>query len=201
MNSSNKTDPTSIATTEPTKVAVKPLATHQPAIKKPTDDVKKPELTEKLTSTAENQQATTVEKPAISEPAKPVAEKSVDEKPSVKNEEPKKPTKSDKAKLIYDEMIADPKNNRAAIIARMKKEAGLTTAGVSTYYYKFQRESGRVAVKEHTKMDKAKEVFDRLTLDGLSRKDIVAAFIKEVGLTKAGASTYYQNLKKAEKPK
>jgi hypothetical protein len=27
------------------------------------------------------------------------------------------------------------------------------------------------------------------------RKEIIAAFVKEVGLTPAGASTYYQNLK------
>jgi predicted solute-binding protein len=122
----------------------------------------------------------------------------VDIKPdTTKIEQPKNPTKADKAKAIYDEMIKDPKNDRQAIIARLKKEVGLTKAGAQTYYYKFQRDSGRVVEKQPSKMDKAKEVFEKMTFDGQSRKEIIVAFVKEVGLTKAGASTYFQTLKKS----
>jgi hypothetical protein len=94
-----------------------------------------------------------------------------------------------------------PKNDRTKIIAKIKKDLVLTKAGALSYFYKFQKESGNVTEKPPSKMEKAKEVYERMTLDGQSRKDIIAAFVKEVGLTPAGASTYYQNLKKlAEKP-
>jgi len=95
----------------------------------------------------------------------------------------------------------DPKNDRSAIISKIKKELVLTKAGALSYFYKFQKESGNVTEKPPSKMDKAKEVYEKMTLDGKSRKEIIAAFVKDVGLTDAGASTYYQNLKKlAAKP-
>ncbi|MCI0560934.1 MAG: hypothetical protein MN733_20810, partial [Nitrososphaera sp.] len=109
--------------------------------------------------------------------------------------------KADLAKAIYDEAVKDPNVNRKDIIARFKKEANLTTAGSQSYFYKFQQESGRVVDKGPTKMDKAREVFQALTKDGKARKEIIAALIADVGLTKPGASTYYQTLKRlANKP-
>ena len=120
---------------------------------------------------------------------------------SANPEKSKNPTKSDQAKVIYDEMVKDPNNDRTTIIAKIKKDLVLTKAGALSYFYKFQRESGKVTEKQPSKMDKAKEVYEKMILDGKSRKDIIAAFVKEVELTPAGASTYYQNLKKlAEKP-
>ena len=120
---------------------------------------------------------------------------------SANPEKSKKPTKADKAKAIYDEMVKDPKNDRNLIIAKIKKELVLTKAGALSYFYKFQKESGNVTAKPPTKVEKAKEVYERMTLEGKSRKDIIAAFVKEVGLTPAGSSTYFQNLKNpAEKP-
>ena len=116
-------------------------------------------------------------------------------------EKSKNPTKTDKAKAIYDEMVKDPKNDRNLIIAKIKKELVLTKAGALSYFYKFQKESGNVTEKPPSKIEKAKVVYERMTLEGKSRKDIIAAFVKEVGLTPAGSSTYFQNLKKpAEKP-
>ncbi len=48
-----------------------------------------------------------------------------------------------------------------------------------------------------TKMSKATEIYRSMVgKKGTSRKEIVAAFIEEVGLTKAGAATYYQMIKK-----
>lgn len=122
--------------------------------------------------------------------------KTDDIKPT-ETEPPKKATKAQKAKVIYEEMINDPMNNRELILAKIKKELALTKAGALTYFYKFQRESGVIIEKGPTKLDKAKEVYNRMILEGYERKDIMVAFTKEAELTPAGASTYFQNLKKA----
>ena len=114
-----------------------------------------------------------------------------------KKDVPKPITKAQKAKVIYEEMINDPTNTRELILAKIKKELALTKAGALTYFYKFQRESGVIIEKGPTKLDKAKEVYKKMILEGYERKDIMAAFIEEAGLTPAGASTYFQNLKKA----
>lgn len=51
-----------------------------------------------------------------------------------------------------------------------------------------------------TKMSQATDVYRRMTRKkGTTRKEIVAAFIEEVGLTKAGAATYYQMIKKGRR--
>jgi len=102
--------------------------------------------------------------------------------------EPKKPTKADLAQEIFDDMVKDPNVSRQDIIGRLRKDAGLTTSGAQSYYYKFRKESGRVVEKGPTKMDQAREVFQALTTEGKARKEIIAALIKDVGLTKAGAS-------------
>lgn len=48
-----------------------------------------------------------------------------------------------------------------------------------------------------SKADVAREIFtESYGKEGSSRSDIIDRFVKEAGLTKAGASTYYQNLKK-----
>ncbi len=52
--------------------------------------------------------------------------------------------------------------------------------------------------KKVNKMATAVIVFERLQKQGKQRKDIIAAFMSEVGLTKAGASTYYQTIKNME---
>jgi hypothetical protein len=186
-----------LATKETAKVINKPVITIQPELNKQRVDVKKAEVPEKSPITTAKESVV----PA-NEPAAPIQSEPVIVKPeSAKPEQSKNPTKSDKAKAIYDEMIKIPNNDRTTIIAKIKKDLVLTKAGALSYFYKFQRESGRVTEKQPSKMDKAKEVYEKMILDGQSRKDIIAAFVKEVELTPAGASTYYQNLKKlAEKP-
>lgn len=142
--------------------------------------------------------------PKISATNKPVTKsesKSVVKEPAVnttpsESELPKKPTKADRAKMIYDELIIDSKNDRQTIVAKIKKELGTTKAASLTYYYKFQKETGRVSEKQPTKMDAAKVVYSRMTSEGKPRKEIIEAFTKEIDLTPAGASTYYQNIKK-----
>jgi hypothetical protein len=198
MNTTNKPNSNAVATPDTAKATNKPSTATQPELKKPTLEVNKPEVPEKAAinndkalmvpvkeSTEPNQLIPTVTKP---EPAK---------SESAKPEKSKNPTKAEKAKAIYDEMVKDPKNDRSAIIAKIKKELLLTKAGAQTYFYKFQRESGHVTEKLPSKMEKAKVVYEKMTLDGKGRKDIIAAFVKEVELTPAGASTYFQNLKKA----
>lgn len=54
------------------------------------------------------------------------------------------------------------------------------------------------APKKVNKMATAIIVFERMQKAGSARKDIIAAFQSEVGLTKAGAATYYQNIKKMD---
>ncbi|HEY8159886.1 MAG TPA: hypothetical protein VIF10_14400 [Methylobacter sp.] len=120
-----------------------------------------------------------------------------DQLKSAPDESLKNQTKADKAKVIYDEMIQDPKNSRDVIAIRIKKDLGISKSAAQTYFYKFQRESGRVTEKQPSKLDKAKPIYEKMTTEGQSRKEIIAAFIKEVGLTPAGASTYFQNIKKA----
>jgi hypothetical protein len=155
--------------------------------KDPEPTAEEPAVTTEVPLTAMDAQ------PSAKEPTVPVSTAEV-AAPSVT--EPKKPTKADLAKAIYDEMVTQPNPGRKDIIARFKKDAGLTTSGAASYYYKFQKESGRVLEKGPTKMDKAREVFQALTQEGKARKEIIAALIKNVGLTKSGASTYYQTLKK-----
>ena len=77
---------------------------------------------------------------------------------SDKSDQPKPLTKAERAKVIYDEMIKDPKNDRSSILARIKKELVLTKAGAQTYFYKFQKESGVVTEKLPSKVENAKEV-------------------------------------------
>jgi hypothetical protein len=123
----------------------------------------------------------------------------IDKKPDqpIPRSKPKSPTKAEKAKVIYDEMIKDLDKDRATIIAKIKKELLLTKAGASTYFYRFQRESGVVKIKGTSKVEKAKVIYDQMILEGRGRKEIIDAFVAEVDLTPAGASTYYQNIKKA----
>lgn len=57
----------------------------------------------------------------------------------------------------------------------------------------------KTRTKTRTKMDKATKVF--LAMYGkedVKRKDIINAFINRCELTPAGASTYYQNIKKKQ---
>jgi hypothetical protein len=70
-------------------------------------------------------------KPTAEEPKVP---DSTTEISAPKVTEPKKPTKADLAKAIYDEMVKKPDVNRKDIITRFRKEAGLTTAGAQSYY-------------------------------------------------------------------
>ena len=49
--------------------------------------------------------------------------------------------------------------------------------------------------KTMTKMEKARNVFTKMSADGKSRKSILTALqTKRVGLTANGAATYYQKL-------
>ena len=54
-----------------------------------------------------------------------------------------------------------------------------------------------VEVKGPTKTEIAQEIFTRMYgQEGIERKHVIALFIKDVQLTKAGAATYYQNFVK-----
>lgn len=106
-------------------------------------------------------------------------------------------TKADIARNVYDKLVDKKDTSREQILDQFQKEAKLTKSGALSYFHKFQKETGRQTVRGPTKMDKAKKIYDRMSKEDMSRKDIIAALITEAKLTKAGASTYFQKLKKA----
>ncbi len=122
------------------------------------------------------------------------------QKPNVIKTEEKKPTKADLARAIYNEMVDQAGTTPIDIKDRFRKDAGLTRAGAQSYFSKFQKESGRSIAKGPTKMDKARELYVAMSTDNKTRKDIIAAFISQVLLTPAGASTYFQKLKSETTP-
>ena len=105
-------------------------------------------------------------------------------------------TKADIARKIYDKLVDRKDTNREQILDQFQKEAKLTKSGALSYFHRFQKETGRQTVRRPTKMDKAKMIYDRMSKKDMSRKDIIAALISEAKLTNAGASTYFQKLKK-----
>ena len=48
-----------------------------------------------------------------------------------------------------------------------------------------------------TKMEQCKVIFVTMTAAGAARKEIVEAFVSQIGMTNAGASTYYNTCKKS----
>ena len=48
-----------------------------------------------------------------------------------------------------------------------------------------------------TKMEQCKAIFVTMTAAGAARKEIIEAFVSQIGMTNAGASTYYNTCKKA----
>lgn len=115
---------------------------------------------------------------------------------AVEVEEPKPMNKADRARVIYNEMVIIPENGREEIASRIRQEMGVSKAAAYTYFYQFQRETGRVREKQVTKVDKARPVYERLVSEGKTRQQIIDGLIEEASLTPAGASTYYQNFKR-----
>ena len=51
-----------------------------------------------------------------------------------------------------------------------------------------------------TKMSQAIDIYRRMTRKkGTARREVIEVFIEKVGLTKAGAATYYQMIKKSRR--
>ncbi len=118
----------------------------------------------------------------------------VDEKPK-KITSPKQKTekKSDTAKRIFDNLTDKTKAN---VIKVFMEQLGTTEAGASTYFYACGGEktghktTQRVkASSGPTKRDLAQQLFDNS--EHKDRASIVAKFVSELGLTTAGATTYY----------
>lgn len=112
-------------------------------------------------------------------------------------------TKVDKARDVFNRMEGSA---RREVVEAFQKEVGLTPSGASTYYQKFLSEaksSGKAIASrprgrptdESSKAGMARALFKKLA--GKPRKEIIQQFIDKLGLTPAGAATYYQSLKKA----
>lgn len=112
---------------------------------------------------------------------------------------PKTGTKMDAARKIYERMEGKARKD---IIAAMIDKAGLTPAGASTYFQKFAAGNGKHVAgvrgrpaDDNSKAGLARSLFAKIGKKA-TRKDVIAQFQK-LGLTKAGAATYYQSIKKA----
>ena len=53
-----------------------------------------------------------------------------------------------------------------------------------------KKAANRRRTSSNSKVDRAREVFNNM--EGAARREVVEAFVKQVGLTPSGASTYYQ---------
>jgi len=71
-------------------------------------------------------------------------------------------------------------------------------AGKKSKSKKFAKKAPVKKNAGESKMDKATKIYLDLTGRGLPRKAVMESFINDVGLTKAGASTYYQTIKNKE---
>lgn len=58
-----------------------------------------------------------------------------------------------------------------------------------------------VEVREGSKSQRALDIYTKMLADGKSRKDIITAFKSQLDMKDQGASTYYQNCKKATSQK
>lgn len=112
-------------------------------------------------------------------------------------------TKVDRAREVFNRMEGSARRD---VVEAFQKEIGLTPSGASTYYQKFLSEaksSGKTIASrprgrptdESSKAGMARALFKKLA--GKARKEVIQAFIDKLGLTPAGAATYYQTLKKA----
>lgn len=112
-------------------------------------------------------------------------------------------TKVDQARAIFNRMEGSARRD---VVEAFQKEVGLTPSGASTYYQKFLTEaksSGKQVssrprgrpMDESSKAGMARALFKKLS--GKPRKEVIQQFVDKIGLTEAGAATYYQSLKKA----
>ena len=112
-------------------------------------------------------------------------------------------SKVDQAREIFNRMEGSA---RREVVESFVKEVGLTASGASTYYQKFLTEAkssgktiqsrprGRPA-DESSKAGMARALFKKMS--GKPRKEVIQQFVDKLGLTAAGAATYYQSLKKS----
>ncbi|PPD55523.1 MAG: hypothetical protein CTY12_00675 [Methylotenera sp.] len=55
----------------------------------------------------------------------------------------------------------------------------------------------KLTAGNNTKMSRAVDIYTKLLAAGKARKDVITAFKTDLEMTDAGASTYFQNVKKA----
>lgn len=104
-------------------------------------------------------------------------------------------TKTYKARVIFQEMMKSDTLNKDDVVKRFINEVKLTEAGALSYFHKFNKEFDYPVKKSSTKMDKAREIYHEMMENEESRNSIIEEFVKQVGLSKAAANTYYQNIK------
>ena len=125
----NKTDTKAILTAETETINNKSVIKTQPELTKTMVAVKKPEVPEKAAISSDKEPIVPVKESGDQEQLIPVVTQPEPAKTeSINPEKAKNPTKAEKAKVIYDEMVKDPNNDRTKIIAKIKKDLVLYSA-------------------------------------------------------------------------
>lgn len=119
-----------------------------------------------------------------------------------KNIKSKQISKMEEAQKLFDAEINNKEPSRKRLIDKVKTQLKMTTAGASSYVSQICKKSEYEFPKTESKMDKAVVIYDKMSKGywngDIQRKDIIQKFITEIGLTKAGAATYFEMLKKRE---
>jgi len=119
-----------------------------------------------------------------------------------KNIQSKHSSKMDEAKKLFETETKNKEPSRKRLIEKVKTQLKMTTAGASSYVSQICKKAEYEFPKAESKMDKAVAIYDKMSKGywngDLQRKDIIKKFIEDVGLTKAGAQTYFELLKGRE---
>ncbi len=103
----------------------------------------------------------------------------------VKSEKQQKVRKQDQAQAIYDAL---PDKTRNSVIAAFVEKLGVSEAGALTYFYNCGGSTGAKS-DQPSKKELAQMLYDKS--DNKDREYIIELFMRELGLTKPGAHTYY----------
>jgi hypothetical protein len=103
------------------------------------------------------------------------------------------PTLVPLSEQLKEEVVGDVPKNEEEIL-KLEAEINTLKEQLKEKVLALRKLNGEAkkADKEPSKMDLAKSMY--YSMAGSQRKDVIAAFMNEIGLTKAGASTYYQIL-------
>ena len=111
-------------------------------------------------------------------------------------------SKMEKSVKLFQTEIKNKEPSRTRLVGKLKSELKMTTGGANSYVSSICKKHEYLFVKPESKMDKAVSIYDKHSKkywDGkITRNDIIKLFIKDAGLTRAGAKTYFELIKNRE---